>query len=485
MLRSTRIAATLGGVGAGSVLAYTFTTEEQRRGRGFFAAMQTVHAEDLGTFLSKARFDGPLPPAIAHCRFDTVMPQPPNPKYKLAVIEFNAPDALNGGADKGPDGHRIDSIPIANGVIKTGNCCEIIKYCDAKHDDFARRVKQYDAVIVRINPGELSANALPGTQERFDDLMSDLLRRGQLVWPAPLAQLRMGAKDSLVAINSLACGLPDTCAYASAEEMEAGLKKTAAFQPRVIKQNRGTGGEGVWLVYARKALCAAFGESALEDHDMLALVEMSDNHVEYHTVKEFIAFCAGGPSPEAGEWRSTVPGKYFAGGGGARGGQVVVDQRLLPRIAEGEVRLLMVGDQLQMIIHSKPADGGLSATGGAHASQTFFRPGCRQYAELERRFLAQDLPQLKKALGIEHEPLPLLWTADFIPKDGAVPGTTEYAISEFNCTCVDIGKLQAVGGSPTKTLADVPDADYYEASQLTDLMGCKAVQMLDQSRWGI
>ena len=29
-----------------------------------------------------------------------------------------------------------------------------------------------------------------------------------------------------------------------------------------------------------------------------------------------------------------------------------------------------------------------------------------------------------------------------------------------------------------KTLADVPDADYYDASELTDLMGVKAIAMI-------
>jgi len=43
---------------------------------------------------------------------------------------------------------------------------------------------------------------------------------------------------------------------------------------------------------------------------------------------------------------------------------------------------------------------------------------------------------------------------------------------------VGISKLQAVCGGE-KTLADVPDEDYYEACLLTDLMGLKAVQYLD------
>tara|TARA_B110001469_G_scaffold113525_1_gene116949 strand:+ start:59 stop:295 length:237 start_codon:yes stop_codon:yes gene_type:complete len=41
----------------------------------------------------------------------------------------------------------------------------------------------------------------------------------------------------------------------------------------------------------------------------------------------------------------------------------VVDQRLLPRIVEGEVRLLLVRDELFQIIHKKPVAGGMSAVG--------------------------------------------------------------------------------------------------------------------------
>lgn len=52
---------------------------------------------------------------------------------------------------------------------------------------------------------------------------------------------------------------------------------------------------------------------------------------------------------------STFPGKYLEGGKEA-GGQLV-DQRLLPRISEGEVRVLMAGDTCQMIIHKKPENG--------------------------------------------------------------------------------------------------------------------------------
>lgn len=305
MLRALRVAsgATAMAGGAAAAYAYAKTTPEQRRERGLLAAVQTVYADELGTFLAKARYDGPLPNAVAHCRFDDLLPQPANPRYRLAVVEYDVPDAPNGGPDKGPNGHRIDSIPIVNGVIKTGNGCEIVKYCDTKHDEFARQVQKYDALIVRINPGHLSQRMLPGRQERFDALMNDLLSKGKLIWSSPEVQTRMGAKDALVAINHLTCGLPDTFAYDNAEDLEEGFKKTCAFQPRVIKQNRGSSGEGIWLVWLHnKPYCANFGDEKLQDCDMLKLIEMNDNHVEYHTVREFLTFCADGPSnPKAGE----------------------------------------------------------------------------------------------------------------------------------------------------------------------------------------
>merc|ERR1719243_366737 len=94
-----------------------------------------------------------------------------------------------------------------------------------------------------------------------------------------------------------------------------------------------------------------------------------------------------------------------------------------------------------------------------------------------------DIPHLLEALDLKGEPLPLLWTADYIPKDPEHPETatvdTEYVVGEFNCSCVGVSKFQAVCGGE-KTLADVPDEDYYDAVKLTDLIGVKAIEMLDK-----
>jgi len=316
-----------------------------------------------------------------------------------------------------------------------------------------------------------------GAQVRFDDLMSSLVKKGKPVWSSPDVQTKMGAKDALCKISQLSCGMIDTAAYYDPAELEAGFKKSCAFQPRVIKQNRGSAGEGIWLCWLQgKDYCKNFGDALLDDSDKLKLMEMNDNHVEYHTVGEFLEFCVNGPTAKAGKWESVFPGKYLEGGKEA-GGQLV-DQRLLPRIVEGEVRMLMVKDTLFQMIHKKPADGGMSAVGGI-SDYTFYQPGDPKYADLEAKFINQDIPQLMAALEIEDQPLPVLWTSDFIPMDGPTPGSTEYVVGEFNCSCVGISWFGAACG-PKKSLADVTDANYLAGSKLTNLIGIKAVEMLNE-----
>ena len=175
-------------------------------------------------------------------RYNTLRQSPPDAKYRLAVVQFKVPGAKNGGSDKGPDGNRIDSIPIANGVIAAGGACDLVLFDSTKNktdvEEFFALTSHYDALIVRINPGQLSQGTPDGTQAKFDDLMNSYIAQGKLVWSSPKIQTQMGAKDALVKIGHLNCGLADTFAYYSEQELIDGFKATCAFQPRVIKQNR-------------------------------------------------------------------------------------------------------------------------------------------------------------------------------------------------------------------------------------------------------
>ena len=335
---------------------------------------------------------------------------------------------------------------------------------------------------MRINPGQL-----PGAeQDKFDGLMREMISLGKPVWSSPDVQIKMGAKDALCKIANLNCGLPDTLAYYSVEEFTAGFKKTMAYQPRVVKQNRGSSGEGIWIIKLKdKEYCQHYGDAMCEDSWMLDMMEANDNHQEFHTVGEFVEFCVNGRNDKSGTWTTKGVGKYLEGGKEA-GGQLV-DQRLLPRIDEGEVRILMAGDTCQMAIHKKPTGGGLSAVGG-NSDYTYYKPDDPKYKNMVQT-LYKDIPTLLPCMDLDGEPLPLLWTADYIPKnpegwtekENAGDDKTEYVVGEFNCSCVGISKFQAVCGG-SQTLADVSDEDYYDACELTDLMGVKAIEMIDKAK---
>merc|ERR1712048_1239878 len=186
----------------------------------------------------------------------------------------------------------------------------------------------------------------------------------------------MGAKDALTKIRNLNIGMPDTGTYYTEEEFIAGFKKSMKFQPRVIKQNRGSSGEGIWIINLKKGdYCAAYGDAVCEDTDELTLMEANDNHVENHTVAEFIAWCLTGRDDEAkaGKWESKGTGKYLEGGKEA-GGQLT-DQRFCGRILEGELRFNMVNTVCLGVIHKVPAPGGMSAVGGTGSEYFFYDNG--------------------------------------------------------------------------------------------------------------
>merc|ERR1712039_162142 len=101
--------------------------------------------------------------------------------------------------------------------------------------------------------------------------------------------------------------------------------------------------------------CDNYCDAVAEDDWMLELKEANDNHVEHHTVREFIDWCVNGREEGKATWESKGVGKYFEGGREA-GGQMV-DQRFLPRIDEGEARFMMIGMELNRVEHYRYIGG--------------------------------------------------------------------------------------------------------------------------------
>ena len=325
------------------------------------AALKELPPDQLSKIWAAVDKNSPCPGPV-DCSSITVvakdykgmLDQPSAPKFKGALAQIYVRSQPYGGSDKSNNGHRYDSIPIVNGMISAGMSCQLIHYTHEEHDKFFELCKSFDFVIVRCNPGQIKADG--GDQQKFDDGMRALRKMGKQVWPSPDVMEKMGAKDALCKVATMNIGLPDTLAYYSPEEFSAGFKKTMAFQPRVIKQNRGSSGEGIWIIKLKdENYCKEYGERSCEDGEKLVLMEANDNHEEEHTVAEFVEFCVHGRTDKSGEWTSKGVGKYLEGGKEA-GGQLV-DQRFCPRIVEGELRYNLIGDSLIGVIHKKPKGG--------------------------------------------------------------------------------------------------------------------------------
>jgi len=412
-----------------------------------------------------------------------LLPQPKQPRYNTCLTGIYVRSQPGGGTDKSANGHRYDSMAFANGIIQAGMSCQLINYVHEEHDKFFDVVKSFDAIIVRCNPGQIKADG--GDQGKFDNGMREMRKKGIQVWPAPDVMEFMGAKDALCKIASLNIGLEDTLAYYDPAIFAAGFKKTMAFQPRVIKQNRGSSGEGIWIIKLKSGnYCKTYGERSCEDSEVLDLMEANDNHSEEHTVAEFIEFCVSGRTAKSGEWTSKGVGKYLEGGKEA-GGQLV-DQRFCPRIVEGELRYNMVADTLVGIIHKKPKEGGISAVGGTGSVYTFYGPKEKKFASLTKSFLADDLSKIMPCLGLESEPIPLWWTSDFI--NSSPPGTDakdeKWIVGEFNCSCVGISKCLpacVTDDAPSASYSDIGKKDMTEVKKIGSLLGRKAIGVLNKT----
>jgi len=401
-----------------------------------------------------------------------LLPAPAEAKYNVAVMGTYVESQEGGGKDKvigAAAGLRFDTPGILNGLIKQNMNAQLLPYQPAEHEPFMECLKKFDAAIIRINPGQITAQG--GDQQKFDKDIMDLVNAGKPIWPTPETMEKMGAKDALCNVKDMEFGLPDTLGYYSPEDMKTGFPKSIAFQPRVVKQNRGSAGEGIWIIKLKEGnYCANYGDRVCEGSEVLILKEANDFHEEEHTVDEFMEFCINGRNEKSGEWKSIGTGKYYEGGVEA-GGQMV-DQRFLPRIDEGEARFVMIGEKLNRVEHYEYI-GGVSGETKTNIYKPEDPDFPANYKELQEK-MEKEMGDYLDALKLPKGSLPLLWAADFIPVDNH---KCHHVIGEFNCSCLGIaGFLNSRG----KDLKDMTPDDAEMGGKMADLIGKICLEALEK-----
>ncbi|MEZ2121535.1 MULTISPECIES: Cj0069 family protein [unclassified Corynebacterium] len=318
---------------------------------------------------------------------------------------------VEGGSDKFIDGHRKDTMPIVRAIREKGWNAEVVFYRPEWADALFEYVsKNFDAYISRVNPGNI-----PGGERGYFDLLTRLSDEAGLVGMSrPDEMMSYGAKDALVKLADTDLVPEDTYAYYDVENFHKTFPSSLSYGERVLKQNRGSTGSGIWRVQLVDKELAASVEpgTALPLDTKLKCTEAVDNHTEVRELGEFMDFCD----------------QYIVGDNG-----MLVDMRFMPRIVEGEIRILLVGPHPVFVVHKKPAAGGdnFSATLFSGAKYTYDKPEAWQ--ELIDQFSAAR-PVIAEKLGGDN--IPLIWTADFMLADAVDGEGDAYVLGEINCSCV-------------------------------------------------
>ena len=324
-------------------------------------------------------------------------------KRHVVVLE------AEGGADKWIDGHRRDTMPIVNALKEKGFGAEAIYYRDEWFKDvFDYILEKADAVIVRINPGNL-----PNGEGKLFEMLRQLHDSDVIVMTHPNTMMRFGAKDALAKLADTDLVTEDTYAYYDYDEFKKTFPKSISYGTRVLKQNRGSTGEGIWRVEVVDTKIGNYeAGDTLPLDTVVKCTEAVDNHVEYTSLGKFIKFCK----------------RYIDGDNG-----MLVDMRFMPRIVEGEIRILMVADKPIFVVHKKPVQekDAFSATIASGATYTYYKP--EEFPVLVDKFVSS-IPMISDKLG-KIKNTPIIWTGDFM-LDTDENGEDSYVLGEMNCSCV-------------------------------------------------
>src|SRR3954454_23460359 len=141
-----------------------------------------------------------------------------------------------------PETNRFSAVFAALGGL--GIDAEPVVYEDDVLDSVRTRLATFDGVLVWVNPIHEGRN-----RAKLDALLREVAARGVWVSAHPDVILKMGTKEVLHRTRTMSWGC-DTALYRTAEAMRAELPARLAAGARVIKRNRGNGGQGVWKVEA-------------------------------------------------------------------------------------------------------------------------------------------------------------------------------------------------------------------------------------------
>lgn len=282
-------------------------------------------------------------------------------------------------------------------LARRGIAAEPCVWDDALQDEVRAQLAGVDGVLVWVDP--ISTQ----TRERrtgLDELLREAAARGTTVSGHPDVLAKLGVKAVLHGTRELGWG-SDTRLYETPQAFAAEFPQRVAQGPKVLKQNRGNGGIGVWKV------------EAMGPGEVIVREARSGAEPRRLPIDDFLAE------------RATDFGE--AGG--------LVEQPFQPRHLDGMVRCYMAADRVVGFGHQLVRALADPSEGPA-PPRLYSGPADPRFQRLKALMERDWTPGLCRLLDIDPDDLPVIWDADFLLGPPTVQGDDSYVLCEINASSV-------------------------------------------------
>jgi hypothetical protein len=322
---------------------------------------------------------------------------------RIAILWRGDREARQAATPQNNRYHRIFDELAALGID-----AEPAVYDEEFADEVRDQLLAVDGVLVWVDP--LSRGR---TRAALDPLLREVAVRGPWVSAHPDVILKMGTKEVFYRTKHLGWGA-DTQLYRNAAEFHAAFRpRLQSAGPRVLKQNRGNDGQGVWKV---ELVSGSAGDASV----VRVLQALRGSVPEELPLAEFMARCA----------------PYFAAGG------CIVDQPFQPRLPDGMIRCYMGTDKVVGFGHQlikaliPPPPEGPDSPAAQPGPRIMHGADMPPFQALRAKMEAEWTPQMMQVLGIDAASLPIIWDADFVYGPRTAAGEDTYVLCEINVSSV-------------------------------------------------
>jgi hypothetical protein len=324
----------------------------------------------------------------------------PDPKpYKIAILWRGDAAARQAATPQNNRFYRIFEELAAAGIH-----AEPAVYDEEFADEVRAQLLTADGVLVWVDPIHQGK-----TRAAIDALLRDVASRGPWVSTHPDVILKMGVKEVLYRTKHLGWGT-DTHLYRSTAEFGVAFpERLQSSGPRVIKQNRGNGGQGVWKVELIPSRTGA-GDTVRVLHALRGSIPQE------LPLREFMARCE----------------PYFDWGG------CIIDQPFQPRLPYGMIRCYMGTDKVVGFGHQfikaliPPPPEEPDSPAAQPGPRIMHGPDAAPFRALRAKMETEWTPQMMEVLRIDRRSLPIIWDADFLYGPQTASGEDSYVLCEIN-----------------------------------------------------